>query len=93
MLVLLVPYNLYYTLGLAIENLDLYINMALVCGSLNNLVVSLHLLTITGKQKRCLKYLAKRGCGRKAKDEVRYTAQEEVYVDPQDLEERLNKRI
>lgn len=49
MLLVLVPYNLYHTLGLAIENLDLYINVALVFGSLNNLVVSLHLLTITNK--------------------------------------------
>lgn len=93
MIVLLVPYNLYHTLGLAIENLDLYINVALVFGSLNNLAMSLHLLTITSKQKRCLRYMAKRGCGRKSKDEVGNAAQEEVYVDPQDPEERLNKLI
>ena len=89
MLFVLVPYNLYHTLGLAIENLDLYINMALAFGSFNNLAMSLHLISITSKQKRCLR----RSCGKKDKNKVRKNATEEVYDDPQNPEERLNKLI
>ena len=65
MIFVLIPYILYHTYGLAIKNLDLVLNMTMFIGNCTNFVMSLHLLTITNKQKRCFQYIYKRCCVRR----------------------------
>ena len=81
----LVPYILSHTLGLAIKNLDLFLNITLILGNILNFVMSLHLLTITNKQKRCFKFLYKCCCicnRKKSQEQNAAQTEEEMYVDP-----------
>jgi len=69
-------------------------NLLLVFVSLNNFVMSLHLLSITEKQKKFLNYLGKKiCCWKRAKDKKLNSNREEAYLDPLTSEERLNKLI
>lgn len=59
MMAYILPLNLLNTYQTQIKNLDLYLNLALWVVNFNNFIMSLHILTLTSKQKKCCSFFCK----------------------------------
>ena len=83
MIFYILPINMLNTYQTQIQNLDVYLNVALWLLNFNNLIMSLHLLTLTQKQKKCWNFVCKFGKSAEKKSGIEtsqiYKTQKERY--------------